>query len=90
METIKPQNTATLAEEHDTLSAMYSADRAAGTISPEDVEVYQELIAENRNRSMPLIVEFKNSGPQEIPVTTKVGGQAVDATYRQVREDGWR
>lgn len=81
-----------LVAEHDALNAMYTTDVAAGTLKPEDVDTYVELVTENREqlRPKPLVVEFKNSGPQEIPVSRKMGGRAVDDTYMQTaHNDHW-
>lgn len=81
-----------LIKEHDALNAMYTADVAAGALKPEDVDTYADLVTENREqlRPKPLVVEFKDSGPQEIPVSRKMGGRAVDDTYMQTAvSDHW-
>lgn len=95
METLNPApklDHADLVAEHNALHEMYVADKAADAITPDDATVYSELVADNREqlKPKPLIVEFKNSGPQEIPVSRKIGGRAIDETARQVRNDSWR
>ena len=82
-----------LQQDHDAIAEMLTNDRAADTITDGDAEVYTNLITENREGFKQIVVESKNSGPVEVPVTKKIANKALerafDPTYQQAFEDSW-